>query len=251
MASGIRSTSRPARFPTRCASLRAIARVTEGACRKCHADIVQAIDTRPHAGRAARLHRAAIAMSAICTESGRSNEYTHESPHVLILYTAVVAARRRGRRTALLVNIFQRQQEARNPFYPRRRAERRDGRSGGVGKELPAAVRRLQAHGRSGANAVRRQRSDAAHADQRRSAVGRRAVAARGGSAAEDDVGGIRVREGFSRGARPRVHAGRPDVHRASGRSCSSPARACTATRRSTCRTRSSAAAISIKGFER
>ena len=72
---------------------------------------------------------------------------------------------------------------------PRRRADRRDGRSGGLGQELPAAVRRLSADGRSGAHALRRQRGGAAHADAGRSAVDRGAVAARGGPAAEDACG--------------------------------------------------------------
>ena len=63
------------------------------------------------------------------------------------------------------------------------------------------------------------------------SALGRRAVAPRGGPAASRVLGRLRVRAGLPRGARPRLHARRPGVHRAAAASPSSRARACTATR--------------------
>ena len=116
---------------------------------------------------------------------------------------------------ALLMNIFERKQEARNPFY--RVVELTDETEdpGGLGQELSAAVRRLPTHRGSGAHALRRQRSRAAHADRGRPALGRRAIEARRRPALEDDVGRLRLREGFPRGARPRLHARRPDLHRA------------------------------------
>ncbi len=100
--------------------------------------------------------------------------------------------------TALLVNIFERKQEAQEPLLPRRRADRRHRRPGRLGQELPAPVRRLPAHRRPGAHALRRQRGPAAHADRGRPALGRGAVAPRGGPAAEDDVGRLRLRASTS-----------------------------------------------------
>src|SRR3712207_7905641 len=52
-------------------------------------------------------------------------------------------------------------------------------------------LRRLQAHGRSGADALRRERGAAAPADAGRPALGRRAVAARRRPAAQTDVGRV------------------------------------------------------------
>ena len=103
-------------------------------------------------------------------------------------------------------------------LLPRRRAERHDDRSGGVGEEFPHSVRHVPSHRRSSAHAVRRKRGDAAHADRCRPANGGGAVAAGGGSEASGVLGGICVRARFPRGARARIHARRPDVHRATDR---------------------------------
>ncbi len=84
-------------------------------------------------------------------------------------------------------------------LLPRRRTDRRHHRSGDLGQELSAAIRRLPAHGRSAAHALRRQRGDAAVADRSRPAFRRRAVPARRRSAAEDDVGGLCLRGGLPR----------------------------------------------------
>jgi hypothetical protein len=66
---------------------------------------------------------------------------------------------------ALLVNIFERKQEARNPFY--RVVELTDDTEDPAvwGKNFPA-VRRLSPHGGSGAHPLRRQRSLAACPDE-------------------------------------------------------------------------------------
>ena len=127
--------------------------------------------------------------------------------------TALVSAVAAVGVTALLINIVERKQEARNPFF--RVVELTDETEDPAvwGKNFPSAVRQLPAHGRSGADALRRQRGRAARADRGRSALGRRPVAARGGSAAEDDVGRLCVREGLPRGARARLHARGPGVH--------------------------------------
>ena len=131
---------------------------------------------------------------------------------------AVLAALAAVAATALLVNIFQRQQEARNPFY--RVVELNDETADPAvwGKNFP-----LQYDGYQRTVDQVRTRYGGSEAVPRtpsagRSALGRRAVAARRRSAAEDDVGGLRVRDGLPRGARPRVHARRSDVHRAAER---------------------------------
>ena len=133
----------------------------------------------------------------------------------LVLYTALGATLAAAGVAALLVTIVERQQEARNPVLP----------GGGAGRR-PSRIRRCG--GRTSpcsttataAPWTRRGPGTAAarpspHADGRRPAVDRGAVAARGRPAAEDDVGGLRLLGGLPRGARPRLHARRPDVHRA------------------------------------
>jgi hypothetical protein len=77
---------------------------------------------------------------------------------------------------ALLMNIFERKQEARNPFY--RVVELTDETEDPEvwGQELSAAIRRLQTDGGSGAHPLRRQRSAATYADEGRSALGSRSI---------------------------------------------------------------------------
>ena len=111
----------------------------------------------------------------------------------------VIAAVGAAGLTALLVNIFERKQEATQPVLSRRRADRRDRGPGGLGQELSAAVRRIPAHRRPAADELRRQRGAAADADRCRPALGRRAVAARRGPAPEDDVGRLRLLRGLPR----------------------------------------------------
>ena len=115
----------------------------------------------------------------------------------------------------VLVSIFQHKQEARNPFFRVVELTEEIEDPAIWGKNFPAAIRRLPPHGGPAAHALRRERSRAAHADEGRPALGRRAIAHRGGSALEDDVGRLRLREGFSRRTRARLHARRPDLHRA------------------------------------
>ena len=119
------------------------------------------------------------------------------------------------RRCRLIDEYLRAQTGGAQSVLSRRRADRRHGRSSDMGQELSAAIRRLQTDGGSSAHPLRRQRSRAAHADQGRSALGRRAIEDRRRPALEGDVGRLRLRQGFSRGARPRVHARRPDLHRA------------------------------------
>ena len=80
------------------------------------------------------------------------------APGRVIALTAVVTAIAAIGLTALLVNIFERKQEARQPFVPRRGDHRRHGRPRRVGQELPAAVRPVPADGGSEAHALRRER---------------------------------------------------------------------------------------------
>ena len=62
---------------------------------------------------------------------------------------------------ALLVNIAERKQEAKNPYRPARRGDGGRRRPGQVGDELAARVRRLQAHLRADEHEVRRRGSAA------------------------------------------------------------------------------------------
>ena len=153
--------------------------------------------------------------------------------------------------TALLVNIFEHKQEGAKSLLPRRRARpttptiRRSGaRTSRSSTTATGAPSTRCARATAAARPCPRTPTDG------RPAVDRRAVAARGGPAPEDDVGRLRLLEGLPRGTRPRLHARRPDVHRAPAGRRSSPARACTATRRSTCRTSKLGGGDLIKGFE-
>ena len=131
----------------------------------------------------------------------------------LILLGAAVLATIVG--VALLMNIFERKQEARNPFY--RVVELTDDTEDPAvwGKNFP-----LQYDDYKRTVDQVRTRYGGSEAEPRtptqgRSALGRRAIEDRRRPALEDDVGRLRVCEGFSRGARPRVHARRSDLHRA------------------------------------
>ena len=108
---------------------------------------------------------------------------------------AIVAALAAVAATALLVNIFQRQQEARNPFY--RVVELNDDTTDPAvwGKNFPMQYDGYKRTVDQVRTQVRRQRGGAAHADRRRSALGRRAVPARRRPPVEDHVGGLRVRD--------------------------------------------------------
>ena len=152
---------------------------------------------------------------------------------------------------ALLVNIFERKQEARNPFY--RVVELTDDTEDPAiwGKNFPLQYDGYRRTVDQVRTRYRRQRGGAAHADAGRSALGRRAVAARGGPAAEDDVGRLRLlaRTSARSAATPTCSTTRRSP--SGSRSRSSRAPACTATPRSTCRTRSSAAATSSRASRR
>ena len=227
----------------------------------CHAD-----DRRRHRGRRTRAGGGRLACIR-CHSVGRPPALTRritdatapEDPMADPTGSARTAPRpvlRRRRRApplaviggvALLVNIFERKQEARNPFY--RVVELTDDTDDPAvwGKNFPLqydGYRRTVDQVRTrygGSEAVPRTPTEADPA------LGGGAVAARGGPAPEDDVGRLRLRQGLPRGARPRLHARRPDLHRAPAGRASSRAPACTATPRSTCRTRRPATATSSR----
>ena len=104
--------------------------------------------------------------------------------------------------------------------------QRRRRRPGGLGQDLPAALRTLSQDRRHAAHQAWRQRSRAAHADQGRPAQRRREVEGRGGCRSQGDVAGLCFRDRFPRGPRPRSHAGGSDLYQANVRSSRSPARA-------------------------
>ena len=92
----------------------------------------------------------------------------HDRTARLILYTAVWPPRLAAVGDDRAAREHLRAQAgSAESVLPRRRADRRDRGPGGLGQELPAAVRRLPPHRRPGAHALRRQRGRAAHADRR------------------------------------------------------------------------------------
>ena len=95
-------------------------------------------------------------------------KHSHLTIPIVLAAVAAVAA---VAIAMLLVNIFERQQEARNPFY--RVVELNDEIDDPEiwGEEFPAAVRRVQADRRPAAYAIWRQRGRAADADAGRPAV--------------------------------------------------------------------------------
>ena len=117
--------------------------------------------------------------------------------------------------TALLINIFERKQEARNPFY--RVVELNDTVADPAiwGKNFPMQYDLYMRTVDMERTKYGGSEADAALAHPGRSALGGGALEAGRGSAAEDDVGGLCVLQGLSRAARPRLHARRPDFHRA------------------------------------
>ena len=137
-------------------------------------------DSRGRSGRPRRLTRGRGFPACAATPPwGTSDDRPAPRPH-----RRPGRRRRRGRRQRRPRHHRRAQAGSTEPVLPRRRAERRDRRPGGVGPQLPVAVRQLPPDRRSGADPFRRQRSRAADADRRRSAVGGRAVAAGRGSAA-------------------------------------------------------------------
>ena len=116
---------------------------------------------------------------------------------------------------ALLVNIMERKREAQNSFF--RVVELTDETVDPAiwGKNFPlqydAYLRTVdQQRTRYGGSEAMPQ-----IAHRSRPALDRGAITPGGRSAAEDDVGGLRVCQGFPQEARPRVHARGPDLHRA------------------------------------
>ena len=117
--------------------------------------------------------------------------------------------------TALLVNIMERKQEAKNPFF--RVVELTDETEDPEiwGKNFPIqydTYKRTvdQKRTRFGGSEALPQTPD-----RGRPALDRRAVPARGGPAPQDHVGGLRLLRGLPEEARPRLHARGPDLHRA------------------------------------
>ena len=152
---------------------------------------------------------------------------------------------------ALLMNIFERKQEARNPFY--RVVELTDDTDDPAvwGKNFPLQYddyKRTVDQVRTrygGSEAVPRTPTKA----DPRSVVAQSKH--RGGPAAEGDVGRLRVRQGFPRGARPRLHARRPDLHRAPAGGQAARHLHPLPRARSTCPTRRPGNGDLIKGFEK
>ena len=156
------SRSLPAGFPSRSESPALNADVTEKACRKCHAEIVSAIE-----GGAGR--RTVCRVFAVTPPWGISNERGaiewlrlsrlarvdsapgHSSPppwpRRVVTLGVVVPARQRLRTEA----------GSTESLLPRRRTDRRHRGPGDLGQELPAAVRRVSPDGRSAAHTIRRQ----------------------------------------------------------------------------------------------
>ena len=81
-------------------------------CRFCHADIVHAIDTFPRRGE-----RAHVCELSSQRRTSPLTWLNRDRPHACILYTALAAGLAAAAITALLVNIFERKQEALNPFF--------------------------------------------------------------------------------------------------------------------------------------
>ena len=169
------------------ASRRATPRVTEGACRTCHADIV-ARDR--HASRRRGEPLACVQLPSQRRTPALSMADTPRIDRTPDPATPrLVAALAAAGVTALLVNIFERKQEARNPFY--RVVELTDETEDPAvwGKNFPLqydGYRRTVDQVRTrygGSEAVPRTPTE------RRPALGGRAVAARGGPAAEDACG--------------------------------------------------------------
>ena len=191
--------------------------MTEKACRKCHADIVQTSTGSRGEGRELSCV-AATGPSAISTErkrEKRGNEMTENktSTAKTILVTAAIAALAAVGVTALLVNIMEHKQEARNPFF--RVVELTDDTDDPAvwGKNFPLQYDAYQRTVDMVRTQLRRQRGAArARRPTGRPAHGGHAVEDRGGPAPEDDVGRLRLRGRFPRGARPRLHARRPDA---------------------------------------
>ncbi len=108
---------------------------------------------------------------------------------------------------ALLVNIFERKQEARQTFF--RVVEITDDTEDPAiwGKNFPLQYDAYQAHRGSNANSVRRIGSNAPVADAGGSSQRGRAEQTRRRSATRRDVVGVRILNGLPGGARPLVHA--------------------------------------------
>ena len=109
--------------------------------------------------------------------------------------------------TALLVNIFQRKQEAQGAVPQARGGDRGRRRPGQVGRQLAARVRRLPAHRRAHPHQVRRRAAELrGHAAAREG--GARPVAAA-------HVRRLPLRHRLPRPPRPRLHAAGPGGHEA------------------------------------
>ena len=228
--------------------------VTEAACRKCHAEI-WARSPRRWAGRSRApvtlppvpLGRGFRAFAATTSGGAPADEHAGACSSSSSLLAAVAAVAVRRARHHLRA-----QAGGAEPVLPRRRAERRHGRSRRSGARTSRRSTTATGGPSTGAHALRRQRGDAADTDRR--PIPRSVVAQ---SRLEEDPrlktiwAGYAFAQGLPRGARPRLHARRPDLHRAAAGRRSSRAPACTATRRSTCRTRSSAAATSSRASRR
>ena len=116
---------------------------------------------------------------------------------------------------ALLINIFERKQESRNPFY--RVVELTDDTEDPAvwGKNFPLQYddyKRTVDQVRTRYGGSEAEPRTPTQADPR---LIRLAVEDRGRPTFEGDVGRLRVCERFSRRTRTRLHARRPDIHRA------------------------------------
>ena len=168
----------------------------------------------------------------------------------LILITAAVTTVVVGGLTALLLNVVERKQEAKNPFF--RVVDLTDDTDDPAvwGKNFP-----LQYDGYRRTTDQQRTRFGGSEAMPRTpTQADPRSVVAQ--SRLEEDPrlktmwAGYAFAVDFREERGPRLHAGRPDVHRAPEGRRSSPAPACSATRRCTCRCKKLGGGDLVKGFE-
>ena len=193
-------------------------KVTEASCRNCHEATV-AGDGHARARRARTRSPASAVTARSDTWSCRRHPSARNRGEAWLTRRSEPAAappppswrsafsppspRRRSSR--LLVNIFERKQEAKNPFF--RVVELTDETDDPAvwGKNFPLQYDGYLRTVGPGAHALRRQRGAAAHADRGRPALRRRAGAPRRGPAPQDDVGRLRLRRSTS--AKKRGHA--------------------------------------------
>ncbi len=180
-------------------------------------------------------------MAASADGSARRAHWRrHRGVYLAVILTALATVAV----TALLVNIFEHKQEARQPFYRVVALDENTDDPAVWGKNFP-----MQYDGyKRTVDQVRTRYGGSEAVPRTPTAADPRSIVAQSrleeDPAPEDAVGRLRLLEGLPRGARPRLHAGRSDVHRApAGREAARHLHAVPRVR-SGCRTGSSVAAI-------